>query len=279
MWGLTGVQKEAVLAAKRSLVTVEEIVDELEPRPNAVVLPNWVVTCVAEVPERRASLLRPRLLRARQRLLPRVGRDQQGPQRLRRLARGAARGGARRELDDRRDDERRRGARAARRRRLLRRHRAAEHGREPRAPHPRARAGADLRGRRDRREAGPAADVDRRRHPGRDRRRRGQRPRGLQLLAAAGPDRGRLPRRGADRPLREHQHDGHRARLRQPEGAAARRGRRARDRRVVRRGRRDRAPDHALVRREGRLRHLRRLRQRPGRPRAPRACAAAGRCA
>jgi len=50
MWGLTGVQKEAVLAAKRSLVTVEEIVDELDPRPNAVVLPNWVVTNVAEVP-------------------------------------------------------------------------------------------------------------------------------------------------------------------------------------------------------------------------------------
>jgi glutaconate CoA-transferase subunit A len=44
------VQKEAVLAAKRSLVSVEEIVDELEPRPNAVVLPNWVVTMVAEVP-------------------------------------------------------------------------------------------------------------------------------------------------------------------------------------------------------------------------------------
>src|SRR5205085_3717259 len=33
LWGITGVQKEAVLAAKRSLVTVEEIVDELEPRP------------------------------------------------------------------------------------------------------------------------------------------------------------------------------------------------------------------------------------------------------
>ena len=44
LWGLTGVQKEAVLAADRSLVTVEEIVDELEPRPNAVVLPRWVVT-------------------------------------------------------------------------------------------------------------------------------------------------------------------------------------------------------------------------------------------
>src|SRR3954452_8462376 len=50
MRGLTGVQKEAVLAAKRSLVTVEEIVDELEPVPNAVVLPKWVVTHVAETP-------------------------------------------------------------------------------------------------------------------------------------------------------------------------------------------------------------------------------------
>jgi glutaconate CoA-transferase subunit A len=44
------VQKETVLGAKRSLVTVEEIVDELEPRPNSVVLPRWVVTRVAHVP-------------------------------------------------------------------------------------------------------------------------------------------------------------------------------------------------------------------------------------
>jgi glutaconate CoA-transferase, subunit A len=50
MWGLTGVQKEAVLAAKRSLVTVEEIVDTLEPHPDAVVLPAWAVNRVAEVP-------------------------------------------------------------------------------------------------------------------------------------------------------------------------------------------------------------------------------------
>ncbi|MDA3627255.1 CoA transferase subunit A [Saccharopolyspora oryzae] len=50
MWGITGVQKETVLASKRSLVTVEEIVDELTPRPGAVVLPQWVVTAVAEVP-------------------------------------------------------------------------------------------------------------------------------------------------------------------------------------------------------------------------------------
>ncbi|WP_370943526.1 CoA transferase subunit A [Amycolatopsis sp. cg5] len=50
LWGIAGVQKEAVLAARRSLVTVEEIVDELEPRPGAVVLPAWVITAVAEVP-------------------------------------------------------------------------------------------------------------------------------------------------------------------------------------------------------------------------------------
>jgi glutaconate CoA-transferase subunit A len=50
LWGLVGVQKEAVLAARRSLVTVEEVVDELEPRPDAVVLPAWAVTAVAEAP-------------------------------------------------------------------------------------------------------------------------------------------------------------------------------------------------------------------------------------
>jgi glutaconate CoA-transferase subunit A len=47
LWGITGVQKEAVLAAKRSLVTVEEIVDTLDPVPGAVVLPSWVVDVVA----------------------------------------------------------------------------------------------------------------------------------------------------------------------------------------------------------------------------------------
>ncbi|MEU5695890.1 CoA-transferase [Actinosynnema sp. NPDC020468] len=50
LWGLVGVQKEAVLAAKRSLVTVEEIVDELTPTPGAVVLPSWAVTTVVAVP-------------------------------------------------------------------------------------------------------------------------------------------------------------------------------------------------------------------------------------
>jgi glutaconate CoA-transferase subunit A len=50
MWGITGVHKEVLLASRRSLVTVEEIVDELEPRPGAVILPSWAVTYVAEVP-------------------------------------------------------------------------------------------------------------------------------------------------------------------------------------------------------------------------------------
>ena len=50
MWGITGVQKEAVLSATQALLTVEEVVDRLEPRPGAVVLPSWVIACVAEVP-------------------------------------------------------------------------------------------------------------------------------------------------------------------------------------------------------------------------------------
>jgi glutaconate CoA-transferase, subunit A len=49
--GIVGVQKEAVLAAKRSLVTVEEVAEDLETRsPNAVVLPSWTVTAIAVVP-------------------------------------------------------------------------------------------------------------------------------------------------------------------------------------------------------------------------------------
>jgi len=49
--GIVGIQKEAVLAARRSIVTVEEIVDDPGPRsPNAVILPGWCVTAIAAVP-------------------------------------------------------------------------------------------------------------------------------------------------------------------------------------------------------------------------------------
>jgi glutaconate CoA-transferase subunit A len=51
LWGITGVQREAAFAARTSIVTVEEIVDELSPRgPNSVVLPSWTVTAIALVP-------------------------------------------------------------------------------------------------------------------------------------------------------------------------------------------------------------------------------------
>src|SRR5712671_7076648 len=49
--GIVGVQKEAVLAAKRSLVTVEEVVEEFGERSaNAVILPSWTVGAIACVP-------------------------------------------------------------------------------------------------------------------------------------------------------------------------------------------------------------------------------------
>jgi glutaconate CoA-transferase subunit A len=50
LWGIPGVQKEVVLASQRSIATVEEIVDVLEPRPGGVVLPGWVVDAVAVAP-------------------------------------------------------------------------------------------------------------------------------------------------------------------------------------------------------------------------------------
>jgi glutaconate CoA-transferase, subunit A len=48
LWGIPGVQKEAVLAAKRSLVTVERIVEQLEPRPGAIAIPAWEIDFVVE---------------------------------------------------------------------------------------------------------------------------------------------------------------------------------------------------------------------------------------
>ena len=50
LWGIPGVQKEAVLSAERSLVTVERIVEDLVPRPGGVIIPGWVIDAVAEAP-------------------------------------------------------------------------------------------------------------------------------------------------------------------------------------------------------------------------------------
>ena len=48
--GILGVQKEAVLASKRSVVTVEEVVENLNSHPNATVLPGWTITSICHVP-------------------------------------------------------------------------------------------------------------------------------------------------------------------------------------------------------------------------------------
>lgn len=50
LWGISGAQKEAVLASRRAIVTVEEIVDHLAPPGTGVVLPAWVLTAVCVVP-------------------------------------------------------------------------------------------------------------------------------------------------------------------------------------------------------------------------------------
>ena len=248
-------------AAKRALVTVEEIVDELGPRSlNACILPRWTVTRHRRGARRRASLLRARLLQARQRLLRGLGRDRprprhastawmqtatccrQGARGLRRAtpARRPPRAKAQHErrrqacLDAHRDDDRRRGAGAQERRRLLRRHRRAVGGLQPRAPHARARHHADLRVRHHRHQAQRAAALDRRRRAVRDGAHHRLGAGDVPLLAAGRPHHRRLPGRRADRPLRQPQH--HRDRpLRQAEDPPARRRRRAGDRHRLRR--------------------------------------------
>jgi glutaconate CoA-transferase subunit A len=50
LWGILGVQKEAILAAQRSIVTVEEIVNDLNAWPNSCLLPAWTVSAVCHVP-------------------------------------------------------------------------------------------------------------------------------------------------------------------------------------------------------------------------------------
>jgi glutaconate CoA-transferase subunit A len=51
LWGITGVQREVALASRNVVVTVEEIVDELDLRgPNGAMLPSWTIDAIAEVP-------------------------------------------------------------------------------------------------------------------------------------------------------------------------------------------------------------------------------------
>jgi len=49
--GIVGIQKEVVLAAKRTLVTVEEVVDRVsDGGSNAVILPSWAIEAISVAP-------------------------------------------------------------------------------------------------------------------------------------------------------------------------------------------------------------------------------------
>ncbi len=50
IWGISGIQKEAVLSARRAIATVEEIVEELEPHSFQIVLPAVVIDAIAVEP-------------------------------------------------------------------------------------------------------------------------------------------------------------------------------------------------------------------------------------
>ena len=50
IWGISGIQKEAALSAKRVIVTVEETVEDFEPRPFQIVLPAVAVNAIAVEP-------------------------------------------------------------------------------------------------------------------------------------------------------------------------------------------------------------------------------------
>ena len=152
---------------------------------------------------------------------------------------------------------------------MFRRHRPAVGRLQSRAPDACARHHADLRIRHARHQAERAAAVDRRRRIVRDRADHGVGAGNVPLLAAGRPHQDRLPRRRADRQIRQSQHHGGRP-LRQAEGAAARRRRRAGDRHLLRRDFHHHGAGQAQLRRQARFRHLDRPCHRRRQPRQAR---------
>lgn len=51
IWGISGIQKEAVLSARRAIATVEEVVDRFEPHPFQIVIPSVAVDAISVVPK------------------------------------------------------------------------------------------------------------------------------------------------------------------------------------------------------------------------------------
>ena len=95
LWGISGVQKEAVLASARSIVTVEEVVDELVPRPGSIVIPAWAITAVAVAPGGAHPSYAHGYYDRDNAFYRALGRDQPRPRRVRRVD-AAARAGDRR---------------------------------------------------------------------------------------------------------------------------------------------------------------------------------------
>jgi glutaconate CoA-transferase subunit A len=50
LWGILGVQKEAVYAAGRVIVTVEEICETFNPVMNGIIIPSWIISATVVVP-------------------------------------------------------------------------------------------------------------------------------------------------------------------------------------------------------------------------------------
>jgi glutaconate CoA-transferase subunit A len=50
LWGILGVQKEAVYAAGRVIVTVEEICENLDPTQSGIVIPYWIISAIVLAP-------------------------------------------------------------------------------------------------------------------------------------------------------------------------------------------------------------------------------------
>ena len=51
LWGITGVAREAVFAAKKVLITVEEIVESFKPRFNSMIIPNIQINAISLAPK------------------------------------------------------------------------------------------------------------------------------------------------------------------------------------------------------------------------------------
>jgi len=50
MWGITGVAKEAVFAASKVIVTVEEVVEKFSPKFSSIIIPSNLIDAISVVP-------------------------------------------------------------------------------------------------------------------------------------------------------------------------------------------------------------------------------------